>query len=59
MLVLFAVGTGSLGWMLGLALVMGLEKNVAWGRRLSLPLAVVLLAWGLVSAFAGTPSISA
>ncbi|HKW83479.1 MAG TPA: DUF2182 domain-containing protein, partial [Burkholderiaceae bacterium] len=45
MLLMFAVGTGSLGWMLMLAAVMAIEKNVSWGRRLSAPLGVALLAW--------------
>jgi len=45
MLLMFAVGTGSLGWMLALAAVMAVEKNVSWGRRLSAPLGVALLAW--------------
>jgi len=45
MLLMFAVGAGSLGWMLVLAAVMAVEKNVAWGRRLSAPLGVALLAW--------------
>ncbi|WP_019140214.1 DUF2182 domain-containing protein [Noviherbaspirillum massiliense] len=48
MLLMFAVGTGSLGWMLLLAAVMSIEKNVPWGRRLSAPLGVMLLSWALV-----------
>lgn len=47
MLLMFAVGTGSLGWMLALAAVMAVEKNVAWGRRLSAPLGVALLGWAV------------
>jgi predicted metal-binding membrane protein len=47
MLVMFAVGVGNFGWMLVLGSVMSIEKNVTWGRRLSAPLGVVLLAWGL------------
>lgn len=47
MLVMFAVGVGNLGWMLVLGTVMAVEKNLPWGRRLSVPLGVVLLAWGL------------
>ena len=43
MLLMFAVGIGSLGWMLGLGAIMALEKNVRWGRRLSAPLGVMLL----------------
>jgi len=45
MLLMFAVGTGSLGWMLLLAAVMALEKNVSWGHRLSAPLGFALLGW--------------
>lgn len=45
MLLMFAVGAGSLGWMLVLAALMAIEKNVAWGRRLSTPLGLALLAW--------------
>ncbi len=47
MLVMFAVGVGSLGWMLLLGAVMAVEKNVSWGRRVSTPLGVVLLGWGV------------
>ncbi|NMG15929.1 DUF2182 domain-containing protein [Aromatoleum bremense] len=45
MLLMFAVGTGSIGWMLALAAIMAIEKNVAWGRRLSTPLGLALLLW--------------
>lgn len=44
MLVMFAVGLGSLGWMLALGLVMAAEKNLPGGRRLSAPVGVLLLA---------------
>lgn len=43
MLVMFAVGLGSLAWMFVLALVMAVEKNHPSGRRLSKPLGVLLL----------------
>jgi predicted metal-binding membrane protein len=46
MLLMFAFGTANLVWMLALASVMALEKNVSWGRRISTPLGVVLLAVG-------------
>jgi predicted metal-binding membrane protein len=55
MLLMFAVGVGSLWWMLGLRAVMAVEKNVSWGRRLSLPVGVVLVAWGLGTALLGAP----
>lgn len=48
MLLMFALGTGSLGWMLLLAAVMALEKNVRWGKHLSTPLGVTLLCWACV-----------
>ncbi|HWW04650.1 DUF2182 domain-containing protein [Collimonas sp.] len=48
MLLMFALGAGSLGWMLLLAAVMAIEKNVRWGQRLSAPLGVALLSWAVV-----------
>lgn len=49
MLLMFAFGAGSLGWMLLLAAVMAVEKNVSWGRHISTPLGVGLLAWAAVT----------
>ena len=46
MLLMFVVGTGNVGWMLVLGGVMGIEKNAAWGRKLSRPLGLALIAWG-------------
>lgn len=43
MLLMFVVGAGNLGWMLMLAAVMAVEKNVSWGRRISTPLGIALL----------------
>lgn len=43
MLLMFGVGLGSLGWMLGLAVVMAIEKNLPGGRRLGPPLGAALL----------------
>jgi predicted metal-binding membrane protein len=43
MLLMFVVGTGSVGWMLALGLIMAVEKNHPWGRHLAMPLGVVLL----------------
>ena len=48
MLLMFAVGAGSLLWMIVLAVVMGIEKNVSWGKKLSAPLGILLVASGLV-----------
>jgi len=45
MLLMFVVGTGSVGWMLALAAVMAAEKNLRGGERLRTPLGVGLLAW--------------
>ncbi len=46
MLLMFAVGAGSLGWMLVLGSVMAVEKNMPWGRKLSAPVGAVLVGWG-------------
>ncbi|WP_273841905.1 DUF2182 domain-containing protein [Rubrobacter calidifluminis] len=45
MLVMFAVGAGNLLWMVLLGAVMGVEKNVSWGRRISAPVGVALICW--------------
>ncbi|MBE9640008.1 DUF2182 domain-containing protein [Salipiger mangrovisoli] len=45
MLLMFVIGTGNLGWMLLLGGVMAVEKNFAWGRRISTPLGLGLLGW--------------
>lgn len=50
MLLMFAVGTGSVGWMLALGAVMAVEKNMPWGRKLSAPLGVALLIWSALIA---------
>jgi predicted metal-binding membrane protein len=56
MLVMFAVGVGNIGWMLALGAVMAIEKNVPIGRRMSMALGVLLLAWGLAVALTATPA---
>jgi predicted metal-binding membrane protein len=53
MLLMFAVGVGSIGWMLVLSAVIAVEKNVSWGRRLSTPLGALLVVAGLALAVAG------
>jgi predicted metal-binding membrane protein len=53
MLTMFAVGTGNLGWMLLLGLVMAAEKTLPWGWRLSAPAGVALL-----GASAGTVALA-
>jgi predicted metal-binding membrane protein len=50
MLLMFIVGTGNVGWMLALGLLMAIEKNALWGRRMSQPLGYALLVWaGIIS----------
>jgi predicted metal-binding membrane protein len=46
MLAMFAVGLANIGWMLLLAVVMGAEKNLSWGRSLSRPLGFGLMIMG-------------
>jgi predicted metal-binding membrane protein len=43
MLLMFLMGSGSVGWMLLIGAIMATEKNVTWGRRLSVPLGIGLL----------------
>lgn len=50
MLLMFAVGTGNVGWMLALGAFMAMEKNLPWGRRISKPLGIALLSWAVVIA---------
>lgn len=45
MLLMFVVGTGSVGWMLLLGAVMAVEKNAPWGRSISKPLGAALMGW--------------
>jgi predicted metal-binding membrane protein len=46
MLLMFAIGAGSLGWMLALGAIMAAEKNLPWGDKLSKPLGMALLFGG-------------
>jgi predicted metal-binding membrane protein len=46
MLLMFAVGVGSLAWMFALGTIMAIEKNASWGKRLSRPLGIVLIGAG-------------
>lgn len=50
MLLMFAVGTGNVGWMLVLGAVMAIEKNMPWGRKLSIPLGAALIVWSVLIA---------
>jgi len=56
MLLMFAVGAGSLGWMLVLGAVMAVEKNLPWGRRIGKPLGAALLVLGVGLLLAGGPA---
>ena len=47
MLLMFVVGIGNLGWMLALGTVMAVEKNMPWGKKISTPLGMALVGWGL------------
>lgn len=57
MLLMFAVGVGSLAWMLVLGAVMAIEKNIPWGRVLSMPLGTVLLLWALALIVGNLPAL--
>jgi predicted metal-binding membrane protein len=46
MLMMFAVGVGSLVWMAGLTGVMTIEKSASWGRRLVPSVGAALIVWG-------------
>jgi predicted metal-binding membrane protein len=53
MLLMFLVSARSFGAMLVLGVLMALEKNFSWGRRLSAPLGYLLLAGAAVTLLAG------
>jgi predicted metal-binding membrane protein len=55
MLLMFAVGMGNLGWMLGLGAIMAIEKNPSWGRRIGLPVGLAFVGFGATSALNGAP----
>ena len=44
MILMFAIGGVNLGWMLGLGAAMAAERSFRWGRYLTVPLGVALLA---------------
>jgi predicted metal-binding membrane protein len=50
MLLMFALGVGSVGWMLALGSLMAIEKNAPWGRRISAPVGVLLVTLGVALA---------
>jgi len=51
MLLMFAVGIGNIGWMFVLGAIMAIEKNLPWGRSLSMPVGAALLGWGAFLVF--------
>jgi predicted metal-binding membrane protein len=53
MLVMFAVGMADVGWMIALGVLMAVEKNTAFGRRLTAPLGIVLLITAALVAIIG------
>ncbi len=55
MLLMFALGAGNIGWMLAIGVVMAVEKNVSWGRRIGRPLGAVLLVTSVAVAASGVP----
>jgi len=57
MLLMFAVGVGNFGWMLLLSSVMATEKNMPWGRRISTPLGLLLILWGLAVTLRALPGL--
>lgn len=56
MLLMFVVATGNLAWMLLLGVVMALEKNSPWGRRLSAPIGMLLIIGALALVISGIQS---
>jgi len=58
MVIMFVVGTANVGWMLGLAAIMALEKNLPWGRMLARPLGVGLLLWSVLIVAARTEGLA-
>lgn len=60
MLLMFLSSVGHLAWMLVLGLVMAVEKNVRWGRRLSAPVGIALIVGAVVVlATGGSPALLA
>lgn len=53
MLLMFAAATANLVWMFVLGLLMAVEKNVSWGRRIGEPLGLVLLVAGVAIGVSG------
>ncbi len=49
MLLMFIAGSAQLAWMLALTIVMAVEKNAPWGRRLAKPIGALLLGAAIFS----------
>ena len=47
MLLMLGAGGVNVGWMLALGAVMFVEKVVPWGRWITIPVGILLVAWGL------------
>ena len=56
MMLMFVVGVGNVAWMLVLGSVMAVEKNMPWGSKISAPLGMALVGWGLVLCATATHS---
>jgi len=48
MLLVFLAVNAHTMWMLALGTIMAIEKNAPWGKRISVPLGVVLIACGVL-----------
>jgi predicted metal-binding membrane protein len=55
MLLMFAFACGNIAWMLILGAVMAAEKNLPWGRKLSAPLGILLIASGWLVVLMASP----
>src|SRR5439155_20227999 len=55
MLLMFAVAVGHVAWMAPLAVIMGVEKNFVWGRRLTPALGLMLIVAGVTVVAVGGP----
>jgi predicted metal-binding membrane protein len=56
MVVMFALGSASIAWMLGMGAVMAVEKTTAAGPRLAVPVGLALIGVSVVTTFTGWPT---
>jgi predicted metal-binding membrane protein len=54
MLLMIPIGAGNLGWMLMLAVVMAVEKNLSLGRLMAKPLGAALVTLAIFVALRGS-----